>query len=60
LKSIQHDHLRFAFLIKDQLDKRVPQSLADFIEIGFDLNSKVVKGEKNNMAEVALEQIKHF
>jgi hypothetical protein len=57
LESLEYEHLRYAFLIKYQLDKGVPQSLADLIEIGFDLNNKVVKNEKNNMADAALAQM---
>ena len=53
---------RFRFLIKDQLKKRVPQSLYEFTDRAFDLNKEDKDGNKKNKAykDLAKEQNENF
>jgi len=61
LLRLKNEHKKLALLIFDQLEKSIPQSLYEFINIAYDLEkNKFLYNEKSEAIQVQSEQKKNF
>jgi len=67
LKLKEKEHKKLALIILDQLEKNVPQSLLDYIDIAYDIennmnssNTQTISNDPKTMIEAKNEQKKNF
>jgi len=61
LSNKESDHKKLALLIWDQLEKNIPQSLYDYIQIAYDIeNNRDASRDHENILESKRQQYKNF